>query len=258
MKKINKTHFWIALILSSILIFSLIKQYDNFNFHTFHSTTQNLKLYDALNENYKIDFYQVNHEKKKIKIGDAKISILNSEIDFNNLSVESVLNGEKYKHEIILENESEIYLKPIYLDTVNIDDLYLIISSANQSDELKLNEIKCKVLSGQNKNYSINNVYINENTIHFGNFNNIYKENFSLKYPNIQIEYRYKNNKNKGEDSNVVFYSQSGQTTQVIDELSSHIQEINLPNDLVLEDLPINIVVILKNDTELIFSIDLK
>ena len=254
MKKIDRIHLIIAIVLSIALIISLTLQYSNFKFHTFENTATKIQRYFANSEDYKIDFFEVVKQDNEYHMRNGRLKVLNSEINQDNLNL--MLQVDNQETQLILTKiaDNEYTINSQALSINQLGDLNLKIND----DVLQLEKLNYTLLNGQNKNYRLNDVAIYQNTIHFGYLNNIQKEVISEQYPEIQIEYRYANANSKSDDPYIVFYSQSGKTNEVITQMEDLIKDVKMPNDLVLEDLPINVVIILKGEEDLVFSIDLK
>ena len=75
MKKINKTHLSVAVLLLAVLLFPLMTQYKNFVFHTYETKVFQKSIYYGLHDSAFVDYYSLVENEKGYQLGKAKVTI---------------------------------------------------------------------------------------------------------------------------------------------------------------------------------------
>ncbi len=255
MNKKERINLIIAVTLFIVLLIPIVFQYQNFVFHTFKNTFVHSKMYEARTDNFNVIFYQVKHDDKSMYLGDTTINVDDNLVTENESKLNVMINDHMYTQHLSQVSENKYYIEPMMLPYETINTISIGLSDVTMTS---LSKIDYKCLAGQNKEFTLDNVFVYQNAIRFGQLDIMAKDKVLNMYPNIQIEYRYKNYLSKAKDSYITFYSISDQTSELIENLSKSIKEFNLPDDVLLENRPIEVVIILKGEEELTFNIELK
>lgn len=262
MKRIDKTHLSIALLLVIVLLIPLVKQYSNFIFHTYETRVYTKEIYMSRTDEAVMDYYSVIENEDGFQLGKAKIEIKNHDFisEGDEIEIDTIIDDRTFKHVLQKEDLYHYNLDLItdrHLDDVNNIDVVIHNLTSEKVISLPLVKENLSVYGGQNKEFSVKELYVYKNRIHFGSINCENLNKWLEDYDEVSLEYRYRKADADSNNPYAVFYKTEGKLEDVFNHYSLSIEDIEMPEGLYLQDLDLSLVVILKGEEDLAFSIQL-
>ena len=262
MKKINKTHLSVAVLLLAVLLFPLITQYKNFVFHTYETKVYQKSVYYGRDDSASVDYYSLVENEKGYQLGKAKVVIKDENFihEGDEIEMTSLVDDHSFDH--VLEKE-DLYHYDLDLITgkflASVRQLTLEIKNktTGQTLSIPLNPSELNVYTGQNKDFTVKELYVYKNRIQLGSINCAHIEKWKKEYENVRIEYRYKKPESTNNDQYVVFYKQMGTLDEMFNHYSTDRIDVKMPEDILLQNLDLSIVIVLEGENDLAFSINL-
>lgn len=262
MKKIDKTQFSMALLLLMILAIPLVSQFNNFVFHTYETRVYKKVVYSAIDEDMAIDYYSLTGNDEGYQFGSGVIKFKETDFFKENDSVSVVVqvDGKEYVHTLNQVSEREYQMDFIEDPNMNVaNELVLEVKNEtqNKSRSLRLNGAIPYVLNGQNKDFSIKEMYVYKNRLQLGSINCANVEKWAKDYDKMRVEYRYKSIDENAIHPYVVFHKMTGTLDEILNQYLATPIDIKVIEEGYLQDKEISAVIILQGEEELAFSIDL-
>ena len=105
-----------------------------------------------------------------------------------------------------------------------------------------------------NKEFSYKEFYVYKDRIILGSINCANLEKYQENYDQVRLEYRYQG---EGQDTPVVYYTRQGTLEEIFNKTYLENVDVSLLEGVDLNSSKLSVVVILKGEDDLAFSIDL-
>lgn len=262
MKKINKTHLSVAVLLLVVLLFPLMTQYKNFIFHTYETKVFQKSIYYGLHDLASVDYYSLVENEKGYQLGKAKVIIKDENFIHEGDEIEMISLIDDHSFEHVLEKEDLYHYNLDLITDKNlgsVSQLTLEIKNktTGQTLSIPLNPSELNIYTGQNKDFTVKELYVYKNRIQLGSINCANIDQWKKEYDNVRIEYRYKKPESTNNDQYVVFYKQTGTIDEIFNHYSADRIDVKMPEDILLQNLDLSIVIVLEGENDLAFSINL-
>lgn len=261
MKKINKTHLVLTLVLLVVLLIPLVNQFDNFMFHTYETKVFQKNMYYGIHDDVSMDYYSFIENENGYQFGKGKLTINNEEFlhDGDELEVTSRIGHQTFNHQ--LEKIGNVYHLD-YIMTQEIDkakniELIIFNKTTQNTINLPLSPTNLNVYSGQNKDFTVKELYTYKDRMQLGSINCANLDKWMKDYQKVRIEYRYKKPDALTDDQYVVFHKQTGTLEEMFNHHSTEFIDVKIAGNYLLEDLELSMVIVLEGESHLAFSIDL-
>lgn len=272
MKKKYKQQLSIAVIFLVIVIISLFSMHSLYSFHTYDDIVYYDYLLDEDTKNMKVENFEIFKDENISSIGGGTLTIENKEIfsEGTSLKVSIIASDDKQQSittdysivysasqsNYLLETKKKNYTKKdIESKMTNITKAKIIFYDL-QGKNLYEDALQIHPLvkaTGENKEYRMENTYVNEYFMRLGKL--AVNSKIEKKYPNLSLEYRYAKNKDKEEY--VVFKKITMDTSEYLKTQDTSVYYHDRKDGSLL-DKQLSVVVILNNEKEeYVFSIDL-
>ena len=262
MKRINKNQFFVAVVLLIVFLVPLFQQFDNFVFHTYETRVFQKEMYTAKTENVNVDYYSFIENEAGFYLGEAQIEILNPEFihEGDSLVVYSKVGDERILHQVESTDLTHYTIDGITEDNLEYAKGFTLEfenQTTNQVLEVPLVETDFNIYSGQNEEFTVQEMYVYKNRIQLGTLNCASLDQWKEDYDQARIEYRYRKVESDQNDPYSTFYVKSGTMDELFNVNTLEFEDIQMPEGLTLQDLDLSVVIILEGEDDLAFSIQL-
>lgn len=272
MEKKYKQQLSIAVIFLIIVILSLFSMRSLYTFHTYDDIVYYDYLLDEDTKNITVENFEIFKDKMVSSIGGGTLTIVNKEMFSEGAPLKVRIEASDDKKQSITTEYDIVYSveKPNYvLETrkknftnEDIESKMTNITKATitfydqdgknlYDDTLRVHPLAKAI--GENKEYRIENAYVNESFMRLGKL--AVNSKIENKYPTISLEYRYVKEDDK--DEYVVFKKITKATSEYFKDNDIPVYYHDKKNGSLLDE-ELSVVVILSNEKEeYVFSINL-
>ncbi len=258
-KKINQGQLLLSFVLLCMISFTLYKQFDNFVFHAYETRIYRREMYRGSNDDLTVDYYSLIQDDEGYQFGDAKLIIKNDHFisSTDEIEVVSSLLNKKYSHTLTKIDDTTYKINALVDGfSGSLDQIVLEINNktTNQSETISLAPVNMGIYSGLNKEFSYKEFYVYKDRIILGSINCANLEKYQENYDQVRLEYRYQG---EGQDTPVVYYTRQGTLEEIFNKTYLENVDVSLLEGVDLNSSKLSVVVILKGEDDLAFSIDL-
>lgn len=227
MRKEMKKQLMLIGILLCILIGTLYFWYGNFVFHSYTDRAEYQYCYNASSEDFIIDGFEIYSKNGVKKMGCERIRITNNSLlKKDDVLIMKVLIDDKqyvqnYKvkadHEVVIMDEKEMNQK-VEENTLTSIPYKLMINRDNKKiydQDGYLKKEKLVHYNGNNKNYSLQNIYVGSSWLKTGDFYSTI-HGIEKDYPYITIDYLVSSDESKDINNYERFAYLQGKTNEVL------------------------------------------
>lgn len=262
MKKVNKTHLSVAIILLVVLLFPLVTQYNNFLFHTYETKVYQKSVFYGIHDQVSVDYYSLVETEKGFQLGKAKIFMKDETFihEGDEIEIISLIDDHRLPHTVEKEDLYHYNLDLITdknLDSADQLTLEIHNKTTHETLTVPLNKAELNIYSGQNKDFTVKELYVYKNRIQLGSVNCANIDRWEKQYHQVRVEYRYKKPESTTNDQYIVFYKKEGTLDEIFNHYSTDRIDVKMPEEILLQDLDLSLVIILEGEDDLAFSINL-